>query len=439
MSRPQTRRFDPARPCATTCWHSNTPGAGPIANHIFQTISGEETDPREARNGLRHIVSLTASKLADGLIDPKLILSWLLTSLGAPAVLVGLLVPIREAGALLPQILLSGWLRRLRQRKRFWAAGAVGQGVSAGLIALAALTLTGQAAGLAICAALAALALSRAACSVSYKDVLGKTVEKSRRGSVTGAAGSVSAAGVIGLGVLLLTDVLRSETAVVMAIALAACLWLAAAALMLRLEEAPSTPEDEARPDLSPLWRDRQLQLFILVRGMLVPTALAPPYFVLLASQSGGLALDRLGVLVLVSAAASFLSSYVWGRLADRSSRWVLILTGLIGAAAMLAAVGARALGLTQTVWAIPLALFLLMLAYHGVRQGRSTYLVDMAPEDKRATYAALANTAIGTLLLVAGTLGGLAALIGPSAALIGFAALCLAASGVALWLDEVE
>ncbi|TNF18213.1 MAG: MFS transporter [Rhodobacteraceae bacterium] len=388
---------------------------------------------------MRHILALTASKLSDGLIDPKLILSWLATSLGVPAALVGLLVPIREAGALLPQILLSGWLRRMRLRKTFWVAGALGQGAFAALIVLVALTLEGRAAGVAICGALAGLALSRAACSVSYKDILGKTIGKSRRGSVTGAAGSVASAGVILLGLLLLAGVLRNEAAVIAAIALAACLWVLAAAVLARLEEEPSRPEKDTRPDLSPLWQDGQLQRFILVRGMLVPTALAPPYLVLLASRSGGLALDRLGVLVLVSAAASFLSSYLWGRLADRSSRRVLILTGLIGAVAMLGAVGAAALGLAQTLWAIPLALFILMLAYHGVRQGRSTYLVDMSPEDKRASYAALANTAIGTLLLVAGALGGAAALIGPSAALIGFAGLCLGASVVALGLDEVE
>lgn len=384
-------------------------------------------------------MALTLSKLSDGLIDPKLILSWLLTSLGAPAVLIGLLVPIREAGALLPQILLSGWLRRLRYRKRFWVAGAVGQGIAAGLIVLAALTLTGWAAGLAICAALAAMALSRAACSVSFKDLLGKTISKSRRGAVTGAAGSVSAAGVIGLGVLLVTGVLHNQMAVVMAIALAAVLRLAAGALMARLEEEPSTPDAKALPDLSPLWHDRQLQLFILVRGLLVPTALAPPYFVLLAAREGSLDLENLGILVLVSALASFVSSYVWGRLADRSSRRVLMLTGLLGAASMLGAVASVWLGLGQTVWALPLALFVLMLAYHGVRQGRSIYLVDMSPTDHRATYAALANTAIGTLLLITGALGGLVAMIGPSATLLGFAALCLGACVAALWLKEVE
>jgi hypothetical protein len=73
-------------------------------------------DETEARNARRHVGALTLSKLADGLVDPKLILSWLLGSLGAPAAFVALLVPIREAGALLPQLVIGAWIGRLRYR-----------------------------------------------------------------------------------------------------------------------------------------------------------------------------------------------------------------------------------------------------------------------------------------------------------------------------------
>lgn len=63
----------------------------------FETLAGEPETPVEARNGIRHMASLTMTKLADGLINPKLVLSYLLNILGAPAVLVSALVPIREA------------------------------------------------------------------------------------------------------------------------------------------------------------------------------------------------------------------------------------------------------------------------------------------------------------------------------------------------------
>ena len=50
-----------------------------------------DTPDSSTRNMATHVASLSFTKLADGLIDPKLVLSWLLTSLGAPAALIGLL------------------------------------------------------------------------------------------------------------------------------------------------------------------------------------------------------------------------------------------------------------------------------------------------------------------------------------------------------------
>ncbi|WGW05748.1 MFS transporter [Tropicibacter oceani] len=403
----------------------------------YETLSGAKAHvpAPEARNGLRHVVSLSLTKVADGLIDPKLVLSWLGAALGAPAAVTGLFVPIREAGALLPQIALAGWVQGMARRKWAWVLGAAGQGIAAAGIALAALTLQGLAAGLAICAALAVLALSRAACSVSYKDILGKTIKERRRGAVTGTAGSVASVAVLGFAVLLMSGVLREQTPVILAIALAAVLWLAASAVFSTLEEDPSETGARQGLDLTPLREDGDFRRFIMVRGLLTVTALAPPYFVMLGGGQG--ALQGLGALLLASAGASFASSYIWGRLADRSARRVLALSGGFGAGFAALAVLAELSGWTQIPYVVPAILFGFMLAYQGVRRGRSTYLVDMAPEDARSSYAALANTVIGVLLLAVGALGGVLALAGPVAALGGFAALSLAGGLLALRLRD--
>ncbi|MFW8593454.1 MFS transporter [Cribrihabitans neustonicus] len=411
------------------------------AIEVFRRLTGdgEASNAAEARNGLRHAASLAMTKVADGLIDPKLVLSWLLTALGAPSVFIAALVPLREAGALLPQIILAGWVARMKQRKWAWAGGSAVQGAAAAGIAMVALLLQGWAAGLAVCAALALLALARAMCSVSYKDILGKTVGETRRGAITGLAGSAAAAGVILFALLLLSGLGRSVALVAGAIGLAACLWFAAAALFSTLEEEDSEPaEGGGGLDFSILKGNRNLWRFILVRGLLVSTALAPPYLVMLTGGEGG-QLGQLGALVLASAVASLVSSWVWGRLADRSSRRVLMAVSAIGAAAMVAAVALAWAGLAQQVWAMPAVLFVLMIAYHGVRQGRSTYLVDIAPEDARSAWAAVANTVIGTLLLAAGALSGALSLLGPQAVLLLFAAMALAALPAALGLEEAE
>lgn len=419
-----------------------------LTEEAFEKITGAEGEAKglegaaqeaEAANGVRHAMSLSMTKVADGLIDPKLVLSWLLSILGAPAVYVGALVPIREAGALLPQILFAGWVSSLRQRRWAWVLGSAGQGISAAIIVLCALTLDGAAAGLAICAALAVLAISRAMCSVSYKDILGKTIGQSRRGAITGLAGSISSVGVVIFAGLLISGLLENRGAVIAAIGLAAALWVLAAVLFSTISEVDSEPNGSVSASFEVLRDNPVLWRFILVRGLLVSTALAPPYFVLLGGGEGASALGQLGGLVLASALASFVSSYVWGRFADVSSRRVLMLTGLIGAGAMILAVGLAQAGLAQTFWAMPAALFVLMLAYHGVRQGRSTYLVDISPADRRAAYAAVCNTVIGVLLLVAGIAGGGAAFFGSQAVLVLFAAMAVASCVVARGLPEAE
>ena len=405
----------------------------------YEDLTGADEDVRnrEARNGVRHMVSLSMTKVADGLIDPKLVLSWLAGALGAPAALTGLLVPIREAGALLPQIALAGWVQSMEHRKWVWVLGSLGQGIAAAVIVLIALTLEGFTAGLALCGALAVLAVSRAACSVSYKDILGKTVEKTRRGAVTGVAGSTASIAVLIFAGLLILGLLRDVTPVIIAIGLAALLWVGAATLFSRLEEKASEDTKDTSVDFTPLKEDKQFRLFIMVRGLLTVTALAPPYFVLLGG--GQSALQGLGALLLASAAAAFVSSYIWGRFSDRSSRKVLFASGMLAAVFAGLAVLAETIGWSETAWVIPVILFFFMLSYQGVRSARSVYLVDMSPEDARSSYAALANTAIGVLLLVTGAFGGALALAGPVASLTGFAVLSVIGGLLALRLDEQE
>ncbi|WP_375691092.1 MFS transporter [Pseudooceanicola sp. LIPI14-2-Ac024] len=416
-------------------------GADRPQESLFARIAGEDgIDPTEARNGLRHVASLSLTKVADGLIDPKLVLSWLLTALAVPSALVGMLVPIREAGALLPQVFLADRAQRMARRKWMWVAGSAVQGLAALAIAAAGRLLDGLAAGVAICAALAVLALARAACSVSYKDVLGKTIGETRRGAVTGLAGSVASAGVVIFALLLISGLMQEMTPVLIAIALAGVFWLGAAALFSTIEEAASEDRDGADVTaFREILGDGGLRWFILVRGLLVSTALAPPYLVLLAQQGGDALLGQLGALVLASAAASFLSSYVWGRLSDKSSRLVLALSGAAAALSLAAALVFAWVGLIGAVWAAPLALFGLMVAYHGVRQARSVWLVDYAPADSRAAYAAVANTAIGLILLAVGAAGGALSMLSPAVAVAGFAALALFGGMLALRLPEAE
>jgi len=91
----------------------------------------EQACDEQSRNFSTHILSLSLTKTADAFVNPKLILSWILTTLGAPAYFIGLLVPIREAGSLLPQLFIADTVRSLALRRYIWLLGSLIQGLSA--------------------------------------------------------------------------------------------------------------------------------------------------------------------------------------------------------------------------------------------------------------------------------------------------------------------
>ena len=404
----------------------------------------ESACQQEPGNFFKHVGSLTLTKSADGLVDPKLVLSWLMTSLGAPVALIGLLVPVREAGALLPQLVTAGFLRRLPRRKWAWAAGSVVQGLAAAAIGIIAISLTGAAAGWAIVLALAILALARSVCSVCYKDVLGKTIDKSRRGTATGLAGSIAAATTIVFALTLSFQLIDRMLLVTGGLFLAGAAWIVSGLLFATLKERAGATEGgknalkEALANFSYLRGDPQLRRFILTRGLLTATALAPPFMIAVGSQAGE-GYDKLGFLVLASALASLCSSFVWGRLSDRSSRKVLIFSALVAAIILAATSWLAFAGTLSGGYIMPVLLFGLMIAYQGVRLGRSTHLVDMADQDTRAAYTALSNTVIGLLLLAGGVFSLVANWFGGEVVLAIMAGMSGLAILAAWGLEEVQ
>lgn len=414
---------------------------------ICKDIS-DEACRQQPQNFFNHVTSLAATKTGDGLVDPKLVLAWLLGQLGAPAAAIGLLVPIRESLALLPQLATSGWIRSLPQRKYVWSAGSVVQGLSVLAMAGIAASMSGAAAGWSIVGLLAIFALARSACSVSYKDVLGKTVSKQTRGTTTGTAGTIASVAVLLFGIFISTDILPLSVATItIALIVAGSLWIAAGVLFSTLAEAPGATEGgevalkHAWTQMRYLREDPQLVRFIAVRGFLTATALAPPFLLTLAGQNSSASLSSLGPFVIASSLASISSAYIWGRFADQSSRYVLIVSAFSGALflALAGSAGAFANGITSSIVVMAALLFGVMVSYQGVRLGRSTHLVDMANEDTRATYTALSNTAIGIILIAGSLFGVLAGLIGPAAVLLLMAAMCLVAGLLAFGLEEVQ
>ena len=231
---------------------------------------------------------------------------------------------------------------------------------------------------------------------------------------------------------------------VLAAILLAGLFWIIAAGLFTTLTEAPGATEGSenafrtAIENLEYLKSEPQLRIFILTRSLLTATAFAPPFMVALGSidETG---LGNLGWLVLASAAAALCSSFIWGSVSDQSSRKVLIIAAILGACSLLATSALSYLGMLTSSWAVPLLLFVLMIAYQGVRLGRSTHLVDMANEDTRAAFTAISNTLIGIVLLAGSVFTLVAQFAGAATVIIICAVMCGIAAFAATSLEEVQ
>ncbi|WP_374927892.1 MFS transporter [Kytococcus sedentarius] len=395
------------------------------------------------RNGPRILGATSLLNTADQLVHPPTVLTWALTGLGAPGWAVGLLVPVREAGSMLPQSAMTPWVRSHRRRNRLVALGAVLQAVGAAGIALFLALTTGLMVGLGVLASLALLAGGRAVTSLASKDTQGRTVPKGQRGQLTGTATVV--AGALALTVGLALRLLGDGTAphhLAWLAAGAAGLFVGVAALWDRVEEPPQEPDaDHTPPQPWTLLRTApDFRSFVVVRSLLLITALAPTFLVAAAATQSASPLTGLAPFVLGTGLASLLGGRLVGRAADRSSR-LLMAWASAAATAVLAVTLALAAVLPEAgmVWVLPAAYFLVTLAHTGVRTGRKTYLVDMASGDTRTAYTAASNTVIGVVLLAAGAVAGALAGLTPWWPLVFLTLLGAAGSAMGLRLPEVS
>lgn len=397
-------------------------------------------------NGMKFIAANGLQNAGDQVINPKTVLPWLLTAQGAPGLAIALLVPIRESLSMLPQAALTPWVKRRAHRKSVWVLGSITQGVMALIMALSAAVFDGMAAAIAILAALAIFALGRSLCSIGSKDVQGRTIPKGQRGQITGLATVLSGvvAITLGLGIRWFGGDDLPTSVLTWMIAISALTWFAGAVIFHRVTEpAGETSEDSAGSWVKESWEllsdDAPFRNFVIVRSLLLVSALSPAFFVSLSAERGDGELSGLGPFLIASGAAAILGGQVSGKLSDKSSKSTMTWGAGLASVILLAVMAQVTFAEDWSGWALPVAYFLITLTHTGVRVARKTYVVDMAEGDQRTTYVAVANSAMGVILLATGAISGGLAMLGTMWALGFFAVLGLIGVAMARALPDVS
>ena len=393
-------------------------------------------------NVLWNVVSGACTKLGEQLANPGTVLPWVLGAVGAPAAFVGLLVPVKDAGSLLPQLAVAGRIRTAPRRSPWWVWSAVAQAAALALMALSVAALDGAWAGLAVVATLTVFSVASGVGSVAFKDVMAKTVPKGERGQVLALRATIG--GLLGVVAGLLVrgsvDAAEARWPYLVLLGVAALAFAAGALAFARLREADGHTDGgrnalaEAREGLRFLREHPAFRAFVGARALLLALPLAVPFITLFGQQNVDPSLGSLGVFLVANALAATLSSPFWGRFADLSSHRTMAVAGALGA---LAVAYALSIGSAPEAWRSALlyapAFILAGIAHGGIRLGRKTYLVDGPPERDRPTFVAIANTSIGASTIVGAALGASAGWLGAGGVLLVFGA-CTALGAVLAW-----
>lgn len=326
---------------------------------------------------------------------------------------------------MIPQVALAPLLNKNSRYLLMYRVGAILQAVSVLAIALVALLINGAFAVWSILILLLLFSVARCLCSLTSKAILGEAVEKGKRGLTTGAASTVAgcASILIAAGFMALGDVNTFHIGIMLLVA--SVTWVVAATLygMIRTE-IQGNQSNKKLPFLQRVKKlaqdDTTFKQFIVVRALLLSTALLGPYYVVLAGGfSGGV--SKFALLLMAAGLASLLSSAVWGRFSDRSANSVLALAATIATVlSVLVVIGVLIVpAIIEDYYLIPVAYFILAIAHQGVRIGRKTYVVDIANDDNRVDYVAVSNTCIGFLILLLGGLIGLAGFVVPTTGIV--------------------
>jgi len=407
----------------------------------------EESCRETPGNFMKNMLSGAASKLAEKLISPALVIPWVFSAIGVPASFSALLIPVKDAGSLMPQLLVSAKIRAFERRKWFWVVPSLIQALIGFMMAWAVSVLEGWVAGAVVVALLAVYSVMSGVASVAFKDVMAKTIDKGKRGQLLGMRSTLGGLLTLVAGILLFVFVKESEDLVVYIaiIASGGVLWLISVFFFPLIKEFPGetaggrSPVNEVRKGWQLFQTESNLRNFIFTRALLMAVPLSLPIIIVIGQEYAGEQVEGLGLMVIASGIAGIVSSPFWGRFADRSSRWLMHWIAIIGIINI-------TLVISFVYWPesmqnlycfAPLYLFQVM-AHGGARLSRKTYLVDMAPDVERPLYVSLSNTMIGLFTVLAGLIGFVLGLLGTLWLLLFFVLCLLSAVLLSRQLKEV-
>ncbi|MBI4769785.1 MAG: hypothetical protein HY784_05050 [Chloroflexi bacterium] len=406
--------------------------------------------PTQSRNFRLGVLNGALFNLAEALMDPTLVLVAFVSALTSSPVLIGLIVPLRNAGWFLPQLYVSTFLQGWQYKKPLYAGMAVVRALAWGGLAVSMALVRNSTALLALFIGLFAInSLASGFAGLSFMSVVAKTIPADRRTDffawrLTGGGALAIGAGFVVRAMLAADAPLSFPQNYLLLFALAFAFSVGGLLAYNRTEEPPDVEVPPGATFRSQLRRARRVlatdltyQAFLKMRMALMLAGVATPFFVVWARESFGLPPSWVGVYLAIVTAAGLLANLLFSRLSRRVSNQALFnLAALAGLVMALLVLALAALGLLRPLSARLGGLWLApVFVLSGVREAgigvtANSLLLDLAPAWRRPLYVGLTHTVLGLILLATAAGGLVVALSGPVALFV----MALLANVLALW-----
>jgi MFS family permease len=373
------------------------------------------------------IVNGALFNLSKSLLEASLVLTWLASQLTSSNFLIGLVLPIHQAGWFLPQLLVSGYLQGRKRKLPFYVAMSAPRAICWASMALALFLIADRTVLLILFYILLTVySLGGGLSGLSFMDVVAKAIPSIRRGAFFGWRRFVG--GILTLGGSLVVKYVLDERwgpafpynfGVLFFLSFLA---ISGAMISFGLFVEPVEPAlNQGVPLLGQLKRalhlprrDANYSCLLAVQFLSRAAGMATPFYIVYAKRALGVSAGMVGTYLTWATLAGIASTLVWGRISDRrGNKDLILLVGLVGLAAPLAALLIPLLAswqpsvAAQAPHAFAAVFALSSISQTGLFLGHSNYLLDIAPAGDRPLYIGLANTLTG-LTMLASAVGGL-------------------------------
>ncbi len=416
------------------------------------------------RNYILGVINGAFMTLAHTFEDPRTILSVFVLRLTSSDTMVGLVTGIFMAGWYLPQFLVSSFVEHKQRKLPYFVLWAKVRIVSRVITVLSVFLIGASHPSLLFWVFLAfwtATSLGAGFAGMPFLEIVAKTVPERHRGRFFGMRRIVGAVLGIGAGIaakyVLAPDFplgFPENYGLLMAFATVAA--GIAVLSFCRIEEPASSVSSPRRPFLEHMrsgvaliGADGNYKQFLITRVLWSATAMAFPFYAVYAVADLGMEESAVGIFATLWVVGSLAGNLIWSQVIDRhGSRAALVGSGILAIASPLVACivilipdgalagvlsdpGSAAGGAIGAKHVLFMSTFVInAFAFHGRAISNVTYLLEIAPAERRPTYIGLANT-LTFPLAMSPVFGGL--LIGSTSYLWMFAAAAIV--GVAgLW-----